>query len=99
MDRARPGDRARSAVPAGEARQLRVLVDSQSADNQRWIVTAYSAERPVTYFLYDRRRNTLDEQFSARPELAGYRLAPMQSHVVKARDGRDLVSYLTLPTD
>jgi acylaminoacyl-peptidase len=75
------------------------FVESQSADNGRWIVTAYNAERPVTYFLYDRGRTALSELFSSRPELTGYRLAPMQSHVIKARDGLDLVSYLTLPAD
>jgi dipeptidyl aminopeptidase/acylaminoacyl peptidase len=74
-------------------------VESQSSDNERWIVTAYSAERPITYFFYDRKRAVLEELFSSRPELAGYQLAPMQSHVIKARDGLDLISYLTLPAD
>jgi dipeptidyl aminopeptidase/acylaminoacyl peptidase len=75
------------------------FVDSQSADNRRWIVTAYSAERPVTYFLYDRNRIAISELFSECPDLAGYRLAPMQAHIIKSRDGLDLVSYLTLPAD
>jgi dipeptidyl aminopeptidase/acylaminoacyl peptidase len=75
------------------------FVDSQSADNRRWIITAYSAERPVTYFLYDRNRIAISELFSERPDLAGYRLAPMQAHIIKSRDGLDLVSYLTLPAD
>jgi dipeptidyl aminopeptidase/acylaminoacyl peptidase len=75
------------------------VVDSQSEDNGRWIVTAYGPKQPLSYFLYDRRRRVLSSLFSARPELAGYRLAPMQGHVIKARDGLDLVSYLTLPAD
>ena len=75
------------------------LVDSQSNNNDRWVVTAYGPKQPLSYFLYDRRRQVLSSLFSARPELAGYRLAPMQSHVVKARDGLDLVSYLTLPAE
>lgn len=75
------------------------VVDSQSSDNCRWVVTAYGPKQPLSYFLYDRRRRVLISLFSARPELAGYRLAPMQSHVIKARDGLDLVSYLTLPAD
>jgi dipeptidyl aminopeptidase/acylaminoacyl peptidase len=75
------------------------FVDSQSDDNGRWVVTAYGPKQPLSYFLYDRRRGVLGSLFSARPELAGYRLAPMQSHVIKARDGLDLVSYLTLPAD
>jgi dipeptidyl aminopeptidase/acylaminoacyl peptidase len=32
-----------------------------------------------------------------QPELANFELAPMQAVVVKARDGLELVSYLTLP--
>jgi dipeptidyl aminopeptidase/acylaminoacyl peptidase len=75
------------------------FVDSQSADNRRWIVTAYSDKRPLTYFLYDRDRVAIGELFSERPDLAGYRLAPMQAHIIKSRDGLDLVSYLTLPAD
>ena len=83
-----------AALPGDE-----YMVDSQSEDNSRWIVTAYGPERPLTYFLYERSRQRLTELFNARPELAGYRLAPMQGHVIKARDGHDLVSYLTLPAD
>jgi len=76
-----------------------LFITSQSADNVRWIVTAYSPERPVTYFHYDRQKATVNQLFSARPELTGYRLSPMQCHVIKARDGLDLVSCLTLPAD
>src|SRR5262249_46340297 len=73
--------------------------ESQSLGNDRWINTAYSAEPPMTYFLYDRRRGNVSELFSSRPDLAEHRLVPMQGHVIKARDGLDLVSYLTLPAD
>ena len=75
------------------------FVESQSDDNCRWVVTAYGPKLPLSYFLYDRRRRVLSSLFSARPELAGHRLAPMQSHVIKAGDGLDLISYLTLPAD
>ena len=75
------------------------FVDSQSADNDRWVVTTYPAQRAVAYFLYDRRGGVVSELFSSRPELDTHRLAPMHGHVVKARDGLDLVSDLTLPAD
>ncbi len=75
------------------------FVDSQSADNTRWVISAYRADHPVGYFLYDRRHGAVDALFSSRPALAKERLAPMRGHVVKARDGLDLVSYLTLPAD
>ncbi len=37
--------------------------------------------------------------FELRPELAPYKFAPMRGLVLKSRDGRELVSYLTLPRD
>jgi hypothetical protein len=30
------------------------LVDSQSNDNDRWVVTAYGPKHPLSYFLFDR---------------------------------------------
>jgi acetyl esterase/lipase len=75
------------------------FVESQSDDNRRWIVSVSSTERPPTYALYDRPRGVLVELFSSYPELDGRRLAPMQGHIIKARDGLDLVSYLTPPVE
>jgi dipeptidyl aminopeptidase/acylaminoacyl peptidase len=72
-------------------------VESQTDDNRRWIVTAHKAEQPATYFLLDRDKQSLTELFRARPALAPYRLAPMQTIQARSRDGLDLVSYLTLP--
>jgi len=74
-------------------------VIDQSQDNARWLVLAHDAAQPAVYYLYDRPAGTVSELFSARPELKHYRLAPMHGHVVKARDGLDLVSYLTLPAE
>jgi dipeptidyl aminopeptidase/acylaminoacyl peptidase len=74
-------------------------VIDQSQDNARWLVLAHDAAQPAIYYLYDRPAGTVTELFSARPELKHYRLAPMHGHVIKARDGLDLVSYLTLPAD
>src|SRR5262249_33794070 len=37
--------------------------------------------------------------FTNRAQMEGLKLAKMQPHVVKARDGLDLVCYLTLPLD
>ena len=72
-------------------------VGSQSDDNSRWVVATHRAEEPATYFLYDRKRREVKELFAARPELKSYRLLPMHGHVIKSRDGLNLVSYLTLP--
>jgi acylaminoacyl-peptidase len=72
-------------------------VPSQTDDGRRWIVTSHSAEQPVTYHLLDRDRQTLTLLFTARPDLAPYRLAPMHTVKQPSRDGLPLVSYLTLP--
>lgn len=74
-------------------------VTGQADDGQHWIVAAHSAETPARYHYYDRAGGVLTELFSARPELHGTRLAPMHGQTIKARDGLDLVAYLTLPAD
>jgi dipeptidyl aminopeptidase/acylaminoacyl peptidase len=66
-------------------------------ERKTWVV-AYSADvTPVTYYLYDRPSKKLTKLFSANPELAKYKLAEMKPVIIPARDGLELVSYLTLP--
>ena len=74
------------------------IVD-RTNDDRRWVVVSTSAEEPGVYHLYDRDQDTITELFPSRPELKAYRLAPMRGEVIDARDGRKLVSYLTLPAD
>jgi dipeptidyl aminopeptidase/acylaminoacyl peptidase len=73
-------------------------IADRTLDDKLWIVTASAAETPTTYHLYDRGKSELSELFSTRPELKNYRLAPSHGEVIKARDGLDLPSYLTLPS-
>jgi dipeptidyl aminopeptidase/acylaminoacyl peptidase len=72
-------------------------VADRTLGDDRWIVTASAAEAPGTYYVYERGPKKLTELFASRPELEAYRLAPMRGEVIKARDGLELVSYLTLP--
>ena len=74
-----------------------VEVADRTLDDDRWIVAAGAAETPTTYHLYDRGSGSITELFATWPELKVYRLAPMRPEVVRARDGLELVSYLTLP--
>jgi len=74
-----------------------ISIASQTADNQQWVVRCDAAEEPGRYYLFDRRRQNVRELFSTAPELAATPLRPMQAVVIKARDGLDLVSYLTQP--
>jgi dipeptidyl aminopeptidase/acylaminoacyl peptidase len=66
-------------------------------DDSRWTVAGVNPERPAVYYLFDRGERRLTRLFSARPQLERYTLAPMHGHMVRSRDGLDLVSYLTLP--
>jgi acylaminoacyl-peptidase len=74
-------------------------VTDQPHDDRHWIVMAHKPEQAATYFHYSRDAGTLVEVGRARPALATARLAPMRAIEAKARDGLDLVSYLTLPAD
>jgi dipeptidyl aminopeptidase/acylaminoacyl peptidase len=66
-------------------------------DFQKWVV-AYSDDRgPVSYYLYNRSLKTSQYLFSNNKSLENLNLSPMHSLEIKARDGLNLVSYLTLP--
>jgi dipeptidyl aminopeptidase/acylaminoacyl peptidase len=77
---------------AGEA-----TVVNRDRDLQTWVVQYVADVHPADFYLYDRKGKKLTHLFSARPELARYKVAPMKPVVIKSRDGLELVSYLTLP--
>jgi dipeptidyl aminopeptidase/acylaminoacyl peptidase len=70
---------------------------STTRDMSRWIVHEDSTDKPGAYYLYDRASGSVEPMVVTRPALANYELAPMQATVIRARDGLDLVSYVTLP--
>ncbi len=74
-----------------------IEIADRTLDDTRWIVLASAAEQPGTYYLYERGKGTVSELFTTRPELKMHRLAPMRADAVRARDGLELVAYLTLP--
>jgi dipeptidyl aminopeptidase/acylaminoacyl peptidase len=74
-----------------------VEIASQSDDDALWVVAAVRPDRPYAWHLLDRRTGTITSLFSARPKLDKARLAPMHGVIITARDGLELVSYLTLP--
>ena len=69
----------------------------QSLDDQTWIISASTPEKHRPYYLYDRRKDKLRELFWADPQLRDRPLAAMHPLVIPARDGLELVCYLTLP--
>lgn len=72
-------------------------VISQSKDNNLWTLWIDNISEPVKFALYDRKKRALKTLFVARPSLEGAPLPDIHARVIKARDGLEMVSYLTLP--
>jgi len=66
-------------------------------DWQRWVVCYSSDTQPFDYYLYERASKALTHLFAAHPEMSKYTLAATQPLTIEARDGLELVSYMTLP--
>ena len=74
------------------------VVDS-TLDMSKWVVIFHGDDKPVRYYLYDRKSKKADFLFTNRADLEKYKLAKMHPRVIKSRDGLELVSYLTLPPE
>ncbi len=72
-------------------------VVSRTLDDRTWLVAYTLADGPTTYYLYDRNAGEATFLFTDRPALEDAPLAQMHPVVIRARDGLELVSYLTLP--
>ncbi len=73
------------------------VVVSRSLDDRRWVVMVNGDRQPQRFYLWDRRSKQGTLLFSARPELDDKPLVRMHPVTIPARDGLELVSYLTLP--
>ena len=74
-----------------------IEVTSRTLDDKLWTVAFLMDDGPVRYYLYDRAAKKATFLFTNRKDLEGLPLAKMHSVVIPARDGLELVSYLTLP--
>jgi dipeptidyl aminopeptidase/acylaminoacyl peptidase len=70
---------------------------SASRDDQRWTVSFARDDGPAAFYLWDRKAKKATYLYADRPELEKVKLARMHPVVIKARDGLELVSYLTTP--
>lgn len=70
---------------------------SRSLNDKTWIVAYSNDITPPNYYIYDKGSSKVNFLFSGNPTLEKYKLAPMHPVIVKARDGLNLVCYLTLP--
>lgn len=74
-----------------------VEVTDRTLDDSAWIVAYVVDDGPLRYYLYDRATGRVDFLFTDRPALEGLPLAKMHAVTLAARDGQELVAYLTLP--
>jgi dipeptidyl aminopeptidase/acylaminoacyl peptidase len=72
-------------------------VSSRTLDDNHWIVTYVIDDGPVKYYHYDRKAKNARFLFTNRSKLEKLHLAKMHPVIIRARDGLNLVSYLTLP--
>ncbi|MBX3231742.1 MAG: S9 family peptidase [Labilithrix sp.] len=74
-----------------------VEIVSRSRDDKTWTVAYVVSDGPVRYYVYDRTKKEAKFLFTNRPALEGKKLAKMHPVVIPSRDGKNLVSYLSLP--
>ncbi len=72
-------------------------VSDRSVDDRTWLVLFHDDDGPVKYYRYDRDSGEASFLFTNRPALEELELLPMHPVIIPARDGLNLVSYLTLP--
>ncbi|MEQ8788146.1 MAG: alpha/beta fold hydrolase [Pirellulaceae bacterium] len=75
-----------------------IQITSRTLDDTRWTVAYVMDDGPVLFYLYDRqpeRKATF--LFTSQPELEDLPLVKMHPVIIKSRDGKELVSYLSLP--
>ncbi|MFN0134588.1 MAG: alpha/beta hydrolase family protein, partial [Phycisphaerae bacterium] len=74
-------------------------VISRTLDDGQWIVAFEMDNGPARFYRFIRASGEAKFLFSNRSKLEGLPLARMQTPTIKSRDGMNLVSYLTLPTN
>lgn len=66
-------------------------------DGEQWVIHTGPSDGSPEYVVYDRDSQSLKKLFTTQPRLEGLPLEAKQHVTIRARDGRNLVSYLTLP--
>ncbi|MFC6977649.1 S9 family peptidase [Microbulbifer taiwanensis] len=72
---------------------------ASTLDASRWVLYTDRGNASPVYQVFHSGNNKLDQLFVTNPKLDGLPLATMYSQTIRARDGKDLISYLTLPAD
>ncbi len=86
-----------------DLKALRAVADgeleivSRSLDDHVWIAAYLMDNGPVRYYRYERPQRHAEFLFTNRSALESQPLVKMYPAIIPARDGLQLVSYLTLP--
>ena len=83
--------RVEAAGPAGSE----ASVASRARDKQTWVVSYRRDDGPTEYATYSRQTLAVTPLFVSAPALLGYQFAKMEDVRIPARDGLELVGYLT----
>jgi dipeptidyl aminopeptidase/acylaminoacyl peptidase len=70
---------------------------SNTRDEQKWIVTSYSDTDPGTVWLYDRKTKGLSTLYVVREKIPRAAMSEMKAIRYKSSDGLEIPAYLTLP--
>ena len=76
-----------------------LTVTGMSLDRRQWIVAYQYDDAPLEYFHYDRAARQMKRLFSAAPAWDGLPFVTMESVIIRARDGLELLCYLSRPRD
>jgi dipeptidyl aminopeptidase/acylaminoacyl peptidase len=74
-----------------------LTITSMSQDRRYWIAAYQYDDAPTEWFHYDRATRQARRLFSSTPAWEVLPFAPMEPVVIRARDGLELVSYLSRP--
>lgn len=84
--------RLREKLPGYE-----IALQSETRDENKYIVAAYNDRSPGSRYIYDTELNTLDKLADINPALPEHDMASMQPIAFESRDGLTIHGYLTLP--
>ena len=86
----------KSLSPASDAEEnFEIICASRTNDEKLWIVGYVRSDGPTEFFLYDQVAKLVTPLFVSKPDLLQYKLAAMEDVRIPARDGLELVGYLT----
>ncbi len=77
--------------------QSEISFNSSTADENLWLLTAYSDVDPGTTYLFDRNSKKLTLQYKARPEIPVNDLAKMEPITYKSSDELTIPAYVMWP--